>query len=47
MWSLAVFVPGGLVILGIWLWVRSGRRQALLAAGAGPRISRTPSVVQG
>jgi hypothetical protein len=46
MWSLAVVVPGGLVILAVWLSVRAARRQALLGS-ATPRISRTPSVLQG
>lgn len=47
MWSLAVVVPGGLVILAVWLSVRAARRQALLGSAASPRISRTPSIAQG
>jgi hypothetical protein len=47
MWSLAVVVPGGLVILAVWLSVRAARRQALLGAAVRPRISRTPGVLQG
>jgi hypothetical protein len=47
MWSLAVVVPGGLVILAIWLSVRAARRQALIGNSAAPRISRTPSIAQG
>lgn len=47
MWSLAVVVPGGLVILAIWLSVRAARRQTLLGNPATPRISHTPSIAQG
>jgi hypothetical protein len=45
MWSLAVFVPGGLVILAIWLSVRAARRQDLLASASASRINQAPGVL--
>ena len=45
MWGLAVVVPGGLVLLALWLSVRAARRQAMLAPSAAPRVSH-PSVAQ-
>jgi hypothetical protein len=43
MWTLAVIVPGGLVLLAVWLSVRAARRQALLE----PQRLSQPSAVQG
>jgi hypothetical protein len=47
MWSLAVFVPGGLVILAVWLSVRAARRQELLSSTSSSRITPGSSILSG
>ena len=43
-WSLAVVVPGGLVLLALWWSFRAAKRRALVAVPS-ERISRLPQVL--